>query len=210
MPSYVSNVYIDANITVEFVGNKVELVGPIQFNCDKVIAHSNEIVFASQGKGFNAYTDIFCTSFDGVLPDGNVPTLKNKTGIKDVIWISSENKLSFPFSDFQHDYFAPFRKDPQMMDKYQKLRRLLLLFRANGRGGLARVKTKIESRISNVEIGKKVLNALLEEGVIYEQESFFFINTKRMDEVLEATYAYIQKCKISALTMEFLRSIKYD
>lgn len=210
MPPYVSNVYIDAKITVEFCGNKVELVGPIQLNCDKVIAHSKEIVFASQGKGFNAYTDIFCANFDGVLSDGNVPTLKNKTGIKDVIWISSENKLSFPFSDFQHDYFAPFRKAPQMMDKYQKLRRLLLLFRANGRGGLARVKSKIESRISNVEIGKKVLNALLEEGVIYEQESFYFINTKRMDEVLEATYADIQKCNISALTMDFLRSIKYN
>lgn len=63
------------------------------------------------------------------------------------------------------------------MGKYQKLRRLLLLFRANGRGGLARVKSNIESRISNVGIGKKVLNALLEEGVIYEQESVYFINT---------------------------------
>lgn len=207
MPAYVSNVYIDARITIKFGGSKVELVGPIQLNCDKVIVHAPEMVFASQGKGFNAYTDVFCSFFDGVLPDGNVPTLKNKTGIHDVIWISSENRLSFPFSDYQHDYFAPFRKDPQMMDKYQKLRRLLLLFRANGRGGLARVKSKIDNRISNVEIGKKVLNALIKAGVIYEQDSFYFINTKCMDEVLEATYADIQKCKINMMTMNFLRHI---
>lgn len=210
MPPYVSNVYIDARISIEFSGSKVELVGPIQLNCDKVIVHSKEMVFASQGKGFYAYTDIFCSYFDGILPDGNVPTLKNKTGINNVMWISSENKLSFPFSDFQHDYFAPLRRDPQMMDKYQKLRRLLLLFRANGRGGLARVKSKIESRISNVEIGRKVLEALLKEGVIYEQDTFYFINTKRMDEVLEASYADIQKCKISQYTMSFLRTISYD
>ena len=129
------------------------------------------------------------------------------SGIGNILRISSGNKLSFPFSDFHHDYFEPLRKDPQMMDKYQKLRRLLLLFRANGRGGLARVKSKIESRISNVKIGQKVLQALLEAEVIYEQDSFYFINTDKMNEVLEASYSDIQKCKISSLTMAFLRAI---
>ena len=209
MTSHVSNIYIDAQITVEFRGNKVELVGPIQVACNKVIVTAGEVIFTHQGKnnGFYAYTDIFCNDFKGILPDGNIPKLVNKTGIKNILWIFSGNKLSFPFSDFHHDYFEPLRKDPQMMDKYQKLRRLLLLFRANGRGVLARVKSKIESRISNVEIGKKVLQALLDAEVIYEQDTFYFINTEKMNEVLEASYSDIQKCKISPLTMAFLRAI---
>jgi hypothetical protein len=209
MTSHVSNIYIDAQIAVELAGNKVELVGPVQVTCNKVIVTAGEVIFALQGKnnGFYAYTDVFCNEFKGILPDGNIPKLVNKTRIGNILWISSGNKLSFPFSDFHHDYFEPLRKDPQMMDKYQKLRRLLLLFRANGRGGLARVKSKIESRISNVEIGKKVLQALINADVIYEQDTFYFINTEKMNEVLEASYSDIQKCKISTLTMAFLRAI---
>lgn len=209
MTSHVSNIYIDAQIAVELGGSKVELVGPVQVTCNKVIVTAVEVIFALQGKnnGFYAYTDVFCNEFEGILPDGNIPKLVNKTGIGNILWISSGNKLSFPFSDFHHDYFEPLRKDPQMMDKYQKLRRLLLLFRANGRGGLARVKSKIESRISNVEIGRKVLQALINADVIYEQDTFYFINTEKMNEVLEASYSDIQKCKISTLTMAFLRAI---
>lgn len=170
--------------------------------------HARELIIANSKKESSFYSDIFCQSFDGTLEDGNVPKLINRSVNKHQLIIFSEDKLSFPFADYQEEYFEPFRKDPSLMDKYQKLRRLLLLFRANGRGGLARVKSKIENRISNVEIGQKVLEALLAAGVIYEQNSFYFINTNMMDEVLETSYADIQKCRLSDRTSCFLSKIK--
>lgn len=208
LPSYISNVLIDAPIKVEIVGEKAEMGGAIQINCLEMAMHSRELIIANTKKASFCYSDIFCRHFDGTLNDGNVPKLINRSNKRHQLIIFSEDKLSFPFADYQEEYFEPLRKDPSLMDKYQKLRRLLLLFRANGRGGLARVKSKIESRISNVEIGQKVLEALLSAGVIYEQSSFYFINTNKMDEVLEASYADIQMCRLSDRTGYFLSKIK--
>ena len=208
LPSYISNVLIDAPIKVEIVGEKAEMGGAIQINCLEMAVHSRELIIANTKKSSFYYSDIFCRHFDGTLNDGNVPKLINRSNNRHQLIIFSEDKLSFPFVDYQEEYFEPLRKDPSLMDKYQKLRRLLLLFRANGRGGLARVKSKIESRISNVEIGQKVLEALLAAGVIYEQSSFYFINTNKMDEVLEASYADIQMCRLSDRTGYFLSKIK--
>lgn len=208
LPSYICNILIDAPIKVEIVGEKAEMGGTIQINCLEMAVHARELIIANSKKESSFYSDIFCQSFDGTLEDGNVPKLINRSVNKHQLIIFSEDKLSFPFADYQEEYFEPFRKDPSLMDKYQKLRRLLLLFRANGRGGLARVKSKIENRISNVEIGQKVLEALLAAGVIYEQNSFYFINTNMMDEVLETSYADIQKCRLSDRTSCFLSKIK--
>lgn len=208
LPSYISNVLIDAPIKVEITGEKTEMGGVVQINCMEIAIHSKELIIANTKKGSFYYSDIFCRHFDGTLDDGNVPKLINRSNNRHQFIIFSEDKLSFPFADYQEEYFEPLRKDPSLMDKYQKLRRLLLLFRANGRGGLARVKSKIESRISNVEIGQKVLEALLSVGVIYEQSSFYFINTDKMDEVLEASYADIQMCRLSDRTGYFLSKIK--
>ena len=208
LPSYISNVMIDAPISVEFIGDKAEIGGSVQIYCSDMSVHSKELIIAGSKKDCFSYSDIFCHNFDGILSDGNVPKLINRSCKNHQLFIFCENKLSFPFADYQEAYFEPFRRDPSLMDKYQKLRRLLLLFRANGRGGLARVKSKIESRISNVEVGRKVLEALLSAGVIYEQNSFYFINTAKMDEVLEASYADIQKCRISSMTSLFLSKIK--
>lgn len=209
MPSYLCNVLIDAPISIEFTGNKVEIASPVHIMCKSIAMQAREVIFTSIWNEKFLDIDFSCEDFKGILDDGNVPklTIRTPNANNSFVSIFCKNKLSHPFADYKHEYYAPMKHNSQLLDKYQKLRRLLLLFRANGKDGLARVKSKIENRITNVPIGRKVLNALLREGVIYEKDAFYFIDTKRMDEVLETSYADIQKFVITAQTSLFLNKI---
>lgn len=207
MPSYLRNVYIDAPIRVLFSGSKAEFACPVHIICKEVTMQVRDVVFTNPGKDASPFTDFSCETFNAVLPDGNVPRLTWRFRSNNCLSIFCKNKLSHPFADYKHDYFAPMRLDTQLLDKYQKLRRLFLLFRANGKNGLARLKSKIDNCISYVPVGQKVLNALVAEKIIYEKDVFYFIDTKRMTEVLETSYTDIQKCNISPRTSMFLHKI---
>lgn len=117
--------------------------------------------------------------------------------------ILCENNLSYPFVDFRQEnkqQDVPI----DILEKYQKMRRTILMFRSHSKGDLARLKEKIDNRIGNSDIGKRVINALLNKGIIYSKEIMYFVNTDRMASELGIKYNDIRSSTINDKIRQFL------
>ena len=69
---------------------------------------------------------------------------------------------------------------------------------------IRRLKEKIDNRIGNSDIGKRVINALLNKGIIYSKEIMYFVNTDRMASELGIKYNDIRSSTINDKIRQFL------
>lgn len=81
------------------------------------------------------------------------------------------------------------------------------MFRSHSKGDLARYKDKIDNRIGNSNIGKKVLDALIEKGILYSKEMLYFIDLEKMAMELGVKYDDIRSSIINDKIKHFLANI---
>ena len=88
------------------------------------------------------------------------------------------------------------------------MRRIILMFRSHSKGKLARYREKIDNRIGNVAIGKKVLDALISSGIICIEEHLYTIDNEKIASLLGIKYNDIRSCVINDKIKDFLLKIK--
>jgi len=119
----------------------------------------------------------------------------------------SEHGLDYPLAKFVHIVSQP-PLDTALREKYLRLRRILLEFRSHSKGSLAKYRDKIEhERVLKNEIGRRVLSALLKDGILRIESKFYHINPERLNKKLGITWQELREHKSSELVEEFLRNV---
>lgn len=204
--SEISNIIIDFPLTIKLSSNKTDCIPPVYIKCDTIVCASSEILLNSSLQEDNVVFE--CENFEVECSQkGTFPTLTNQgSPNKDQFKIICKNKLTFPFVEYYSDNSLQ-KVSPDIVEKYQKMRRIFLMFRAHSKGDLARFKEKIDNRIGNSQVGKNVIAALLKNGIIYSKEIMYFVDSKKMASELGVKYNDIRSSIINDKIQSFLSKI---
>lgn len=203
--SEISNVIVDVPLTISLSSEKIEFTPPAYIRCDTIKCTPTEILLNAGGQ--NESIVLECNNFNvSCNKKGILPSLTNKGRIDKQFQLICKNQLSFPFVQYQ-SHISQEGIPSDIIDKYQKMRRLFLMFRSHSKGDLARYKEKIDNRIGNSSIGKKVLDALIDKGVLYSKGILYFINLEKMAQELGVKYDDIRSSIINDKIRLFLSKI---
>ena len=122
--------------------------------------------------------------------------------------IAREHRLDYPLAA-QAKAFEPPALDPDFESKLRRLRRILSEFRSHSRGSLAKYRDKIEhKRVLQNEIGHKVLEALINAGVLRRDTRFYYIDAAAFDRELGITWHQLRQYETSEKLKRFLNRIR--
>lgn len=204
--SFLSDVIIDAPLSIAFTGNNTILKAPLNINCKKIIVDTPEI--SIQKSSANTEQIILeCEELTLKYSQGNLTRIVNKSGDKTLLTIYSQKDLSYPFIEYRGHVVSDIADSEDFSIKYQKLRRAILMFRSHSKGVLARVGSKIENRICNVEVGKRVIDALFANKVLYKDEYMYYINPDKLAMVLGVKYDDVRSCVVNEKIRVFLNNV---
>lgn len=118
-----------------------------------------------------------------------------------------EHGLAFPLAKYvQQKEGIP--SDPTVATKFRRLRRILSEFASHSKGGLAKYRDKIEhERVMQGTTGKNVLDQLLQEGVLYTDPKFYFVDADKLSKVLGTTWHELRQHKLSKQVEAFLKRV---
>ncbi len=203
MPRMLSNIYFEAPVNMLFNSKQLEFSPMTYIRCKKVTILSEDILL-TRLYGNDAVT-IECEKFEGDLKLGRPQNIINigKTDFN----ILTSDKLYFPFSAYKREPQEQIVDDDTFREKYQKLRRTILQFRAHSKNDLAKYKDKIDNRIGMTEVGKNLISGLLREGILEEKNKLYFINDSVMSQKLGLGYTEIRTYVVNDKVRKFLNSI---
>jgi hypothetical protein len=129
---------------------------------------------------------------------------KLATGVR--LTVSWPNSDQFPW----HQYSKSISKAPQdLEDARLALRRLVLTFRSHSKGALARYVDKVEHfRMTRGEIGEKLREQLIQDGILSRKGAFYFLDPDKLGEIVGTTYQDIKAMRFSSKCDEYLRGVK--
>lgn len=92
--------------------------------------------------------------------------------------------LEYPLVRFVSQlFFSHMNSDTQ--EKYNRLRRIFVDFRSHSKGGLAKFRDKVQHRrVLKNDVGRAVLESLVEEGILTQDLLFFHVQPEIMSEKL--------------------------
>ena len=124
---------------------------------------------------------------------------------------AERHKLVHPLARyfFQRMESTGYLGDNELRDRFRRLRRILMEFAARRRGGLARYKNKIENRrVLNSDVAKRVLDALIANGILALDGHLYRLNLDECSNVLGVSWQQLRNMETSSKLRNFLESIK--
>lgn len=205
IPSSVSNLIVDAPITVSIKSKYSELGAPVMIRCNKIVFASQTLLISASGAQMVV---LEAPVVEVVFSNQGTPTVSNPGAT--CFRIMTDSTLPHPYVQFKKPC-APRIDDKEITDLYHKMRRIILQFRAHKNDELGKYKDKIDNRIGrNSAVGKAVLNSLKEAGVIFTKERLYIIDTKKLNETLGLSYDDIMTFEINEKTRSFLAKIEHE
>lgn len=202
---YLSNVIVDAGIMIEFNGDTLEMAAPVVLQCDRIDLRVFEIQFTpSLDKKENSIL-LESPVFVSESTDGSTQTINDKSGVN--VQVITSSTLYFPIVRYKEAMNAELLDDKTLFDKYQKLRRILLHFHSHSKGKLAKYKKKISKRFAPQTIGGSLVEALLNKGVLLEDETMYYIDQKALSNVLGVNFSGVRSYDLSDKLQVFLREV---
>ena len=102
-----------------------------------------------------------------------------------------------------------FPSDPNLKEKYIRLRRILMQFRSHSKGSLARFKEKIEhARVIQNETGQMILDRLLQDGILQLKGKFYHLKPDAVNAFLGISWLDLRKGETNDKLIGYLRAIK--
>lgn len=203
----ISNVTIE--ISRDFVMSDVrtEVLAPSYIHCRKFVVKSSEVNI-----GCRDLENHIIIEADNVISNtefGNITKIHCVGCEKESLIFLSPESLAYPFCDYQRKkVLENVEMSNTMSEIYNKVRRTLIMFRSHSKGQLAKHRAKIDRRIGNTDLGKAVINALLEKHIIYSEEHVYVIDNDAMDKYLGVKFDGIRSCIITKAMLAFLNGIE--
>jgi len=118
-----------------------------------------------------------------------------------------KHTLMYPLAKYAEHYSQPLL-DKKLDEKYRRLRRILLEFRSHKRGGLAKIKDKIEhDRVLKNSLGRSVLQSLITAQILSSDSVLYYIDDNNLSKNLGITWLELRQHKTSPRLETFLRNI---
>lgn len=206
LQNYIGDVYIDIPINVEISSPRIVFDAPGYINCENVKIKTDEIVLSRRN-----IEDTFIIEANKVelLVDKAYPNIITDDDRKEHFSIICENTLPYPLNEYQSSKEMKCKNlTNQQKEFYLKMRRTLIMFRSHSKGEFAKVKSKIDNRISSKPEGGRVVKALLDTGIIYLNNRMYFINKDKMNEHLGLKFDGLKTCVINEKVINFINGIK--
>lgn len=206
--SSLSNTFVNAPINLQFGGKRCEFLTPVFISCNSIRINCPEFIVESMHIQSEAI--IFeCNNMEIDYEGGNNPKFVNRLSDGCFFQVSSSNTPDFPFIEYFENLSVPNIKDNEFEAKYLKLRKIIMQFRSHSKGGMAKLKDKIHHRrvIGTDGIGQKVLESLIATNVLTWDQVLYYINDKKIHEILGVSYLDFKKKIINEKTIEFLKNI---
>ena len=137
---------------------------------------------------------------------GRVDTTSVLTGTLDIRCV--EHTLGYPLVTYAAKGL-PIFEDPDLDEKYRRLRRILSEFASHKRGRLAKFRQKIEhERVLRGELGRRLLEVLRYEGVLSRDTRFYYADRDMVAERLGISWQELRRYKVSEKLEGFLQSVR--
>jgi len=181
---------------------EVELTAPIEINASTIVFDAKGMVL--RGASRKEKMGVVITESNNVK--SNLQKI-NTNGIDLSIVVADKKGLTYPV--IQHtEEREPMFDDKELREKYMRLRHLLMHFCSHSKGALAKYKDAIESsrRLKN-EVGRKVLNQLVSDNVLFLSGNFYFLDQEQFSNHLGVTYDDLRKGKKPQSLVTYLKKI---
>ena len=190
----------DVNIVTS--GSEVAIAAPVDLDVGEIDVGHAGIVVEGPGRGkhdADAVVRLRCQAFSW-----RNSSLSVRTGVELAVeWPGSEH---FPWHSYRRPEI-PQGVDEVVGERLRRLRKILLLFQAKGKGQLAKFRGAIDHERRSRGSGSAVRDLLLREGILFEDGRVYVLNTDRMSEVLGLTFSDIRLASVNEQTIAFLRRV---
>jgi hypothetical protein len=130
------------------------------------------------------------------------------SGVTLTVPVSDKTGLTYPLIRYVAER-TEIPADPQLKEKYHRLRRILQEFRSHGRGSLGKYRFKIEhERVLRNEIGKAILARLLHDGILTREGDMYILHQEEVSKHMGISWLDLRQGKASDQLLAFLRSIE--
>ena len=183
-------------------GTEITLVAPVELDVGSIDAGRAPILVEGPRRGTDgtaAVVRLRCAEFKW---NNDVLSVRPKVELA-VDWPGSE---VFPWHSYRKPE-VPDGIDSELGDRLRRLRRILMLFRAHGKGQLAKFKGAIDHERRSRGSGAAVRDRLLKEGVLLEEGRFYVLDTGKLSRVLGLSFLEIRSATVNEDTVEFLRRV---
>lgn len=189
-------------LSVVTSGAEITLVAPVELDVGSIDAGRAPIRVEGPPRGTDGTAAVVRLRCGEFRWNSHVLTVRPKVELA-VDWPGSE---AFPWHSYRKPE-VPEGIGPELGDRLRRLRRMLMLFRAHGKGQLAKFKGAIDHERRSRGSGAAVRNRLLKEGVLLEEGRFYVLDTGKLSEVLGLTFLEIRSATVNESTKEFLRRV---
>jgi hypothetical protein len=181
-------------------GREIEVAAPVELNARRVVLDAKSLIL--RPTKLNADEVILqCRKLESSLE--KIVT----NGANLLLAVEDMTSLGFPTIKYAQRISQP-PSDPDLRQKYFRLRRILCEFRSHSRGTLARYKKKIEhERILKNEIGRSVLNKLLHDEILSLQGNHYILDPAGLNTHLGVTWPDLRKGQMPESLFNYLREI---
>jgi hypothetical protein len=207
-----SDITVDASINIMLNKSRIELIAPVTLICKSIKVNAGEIII-ERGRNQDEGIIIECDAFESDYSNGTIFNLKNYLDQKTSFQIFANKRPAHPFDNYYSGNecvpsYDELLHDEDLKDKYKRLRKIIVLFRSHSKGRMAKFKDKIENqRIAGRDTGKKVLEKLVQTGVLYLEGNLYFINPDIIASQLGVSYQNVRFGEINEKTVSFLKGI---
>lgn len=185
---------------------RTDMFAPSYIRCKRFIVKSDELNYGSREREQSIVIE--AEHVVSETSTGEVPQINSVGTTNDFLTFVSDDVLVYPFCDYHKKKSKEeIEISPVMMEVYQKMRRTLIMFRSHSKGKLAKHCAKIDNRIGKTQVGKAVLDTLLEKRILYRQDYVYIIDNDSMDKYLGVKFDGIRNSKFTKKMKAFLNDI---
>lgn len=100
------------------------------------------------------------------------------------------------------------KMNPDVQEKYNRLRRIFVDFRSHSKGGLAKYRAKVEHRrVVKNDMGRAVLEALINDGILTCDNRFYYVQPAQMSDKIGIHWEDLKRRKTTPQLEEYLANI---
>jgi hypothetical protein len=203
--SHLAEAFISVPCSVMLGGTSVpeiELVAPVEITAQSVTFSGSTLILRSPREN-SAQNAVVINSYQMNAQLREITT--NNTPLAFVLM--DKSGLAFPVIKYTQQASQP-PSDPLLKQKYHRLKRILMEFRAHRRGALARYKYKIESeRVLKNETGRAVLRKLVDARILSLEGDFYFLDPNILSDRVGITWLDLRMGRMPESLSQFLGTV---
>lgn len=207
-----ANTYISLPCKINLSGGQeIEITAPVEIlansistNAKSLILHYPPLKDKGKEKEKDTSTDVL---FHTYTIEANLESITTN-GVKFSLIADEISALTYPAIQYAQKR-EKLPSDPQIKEKYIRLRKILMQFRSHSKGTLAKYNQKIEhERVLKNKLGSAVLQKLLSDKIITLKGVMYFLDPDEISKHLDISYIDLRTGKTSEKLVKYLQTIK--